>query len=171
MKYIKTYEQSKGITFQEWLKYHPKNLKVTEIDCSYSNLIDLDGIEQFTNLKGLRCYYNKLTQLPDLPDTLEILGCSENQLTSLPDLPDTLKILYCDNNQLTSLPDLPDTLERLNCSHNKLIFLPDLPDTLKYLGCYGNKLPYNDLEGYWKWFKKTYPEKWRLKQDVKKYNL
>ena len=131
MKYIKTYEQSKGITFKQWLKNNPQDLNTTEIDCLNSNLIDLDGIEQFTNLKVLRCSSNQLTFLPDLPDTLVDLYCSDNQLTSLPDLPDTLVDLYC----------------------------------------YGNKLPYNNLDGYWKWFKETYPEKWRLKQDVKKYNL
>jgi Leucine-rich repeat (LRR) protein len=100
MKYIKTYEQSIGITFQEWLKNHPQDLNTTIIDCSYSNLIDLDGIEQFTNLKGLFCYNNQLTSLPDLPDILKYLNCDNNQLTSLPDLPDTLKILICSDNKL-----------------------------------------------------------------------
>jgi Leucine-rich repeat (LRR) protein len=167
MKYIKTYEQSKGITFQEWLKTHPQDLNTTIIDCHNSNLIDLDGIEQFNNLKRLYCYYNELTSLPDLLNTLEYLYCSNNQLTSLPDLPDILKILYCSRNQLTSLPDLPDTLKRLFCVNNQLTSLPDLPDTLEILGCTDNQLPYKDLESYWEWFEKTYPEK----VAAKKYNL
>ena len=127
MKYIKTYEQSNGITFKQWLKTHSQDINTIQINCYNSNLIDLDGIEQFTNLKRLHCSYNKLTSLPNLPDILEELWCDNNQLTSLPDLPDTLKELYC----------------------------------------YNNQLPYNDLEGYWKWFKKTYPEK----VAAKKYNL
>jgi Leucine-rich repeat (LRR) protein len=167
MKYIKTYEQSKGITFQEWLKKYPKDLNTTIIDCGYSNLIDLDGIEQFTNLKRLRCSNNQLTSLPDLPDKLRILYCWNNELISLPDLPDILEELHCSNNQFTSLPDLPDTLLRLFCYNNQLTFLPDLPDTLEYLDCQNNQLPYNDLKEYKKWFEKTYPEK----VAAKKYNL
>ena len=148
MKYIKTYEQSKGITFQEWLRRtHSQDLNITIIDCNNSNLIDLDGIEQFTNLKELICSNNKLTSLPDLPNALERL--------------------YCYNNKLKSLPDLPDTLEKLSCYNNKLTFLPDLPNTLKYLYCYNNELPYYNLESYWKWFEKTYP--WKVA--AKKYNL
>ena len=91
--------------------------------------------------------YKKLTKLPELPDTLKELYCSNNQLNKLPDLPDTLQVLYCNNNQLTKLPDLPDTLIELSCS--------------------GNQLPYEDLDGYRKWFEETYPEKIAAKQ----YNL
>ena len=189
MKYIKTYEQSKGITFKEWLKNNPKDLNTVYINCSYSNLIDLDGIGQFTNLKELLCSNNKLTSLPDLPYTLEELSCSYNKLTSLPDLPDTLEELSCSDNELTSLPDLPDTLLRLYCPNNqltslpdlsslvnlrslfcydnKLTSLPDLPDTLQILWCHNNQLPYYNLESYWKWFEETYPEK----VAAKKYNL
>ena len=80
MRYIKTYEQSKGITFKQWLEKHPQDLNTTEINCNDSNLIDLDGIEQFTNLKELYCHNNQLTSLPDLPDTLKELYCANNQL-------------------------------------------------------------------------------------------
>lgn len=112
-----------------------------------------------------------LTELPELPDTLEVLRCSFNRLTSLPDLPNTLEALNCSNNQLTSLPELPYKLKELFCSGNKLTSLPELPNTLETLLCYGNQLPYNNLEEYWKWFKETYPEEWELRQNLTKYNL
>jgi len=97
-----------------------------------------------------------LTNLPPLPNGLQILYCGNNQLTkitpssrrkpwdlsdsSLPDLPNTLQILYCGNNQLTSLPTLPTSLQKLYCNINQLINLPTLPNTLQELDCYINKL-------------------------------
>ena len=54
MKYIKTYEQNNGITFQQWLKDNPQDINITQIHCSNSNLIDLNGIEQFKNLQVLK---------------------------------------------------------------------------------------------------------------------
>ena len=83
MKYIKTYEAAiNGITFNDWLKSNPQDIDITKLDASDENLIDLNGIEQFTNLQRLICNSNKLTFLPDL-----------SNLTNL-------KVLYCDNNQL-----------------------------------------------------------------------
>jgi accessory colonization factor AcfC len=54
MNYIKTYEQNNGITFQQWLKDNPQDINITQIHCSNSNLIDLNGIEQFKNLQVLK---------------------------------------------------------------------------------------------------------------------
>lgn len=47
---------------------------VEELDLSDRELTKLpDDISKYTNLKILYCYYNKLTQLDNLPDSLEIL--------------------------------------------------------------------------------------------------
>ena len=89
----------------------------------------------------LGCGYNKLTNLPTLPDSLEGLDCNENKLTSLPTLPDNLTDLNCDYNELTSLPKLPNNLRVLMCTGNKLISLPILPDSLEQLNCRYNNLP------------------------------
>jgi Leucine-rich repeat (LRR) protein len=101
-----------------------------------------------TTLIELHCYYNQLTELPDLRPcvSLKYLDCSHNQLTELPDLSKcvSLKKLYCFNNQLTELPDLSKcvSLENLDCSCNKLTELPDLRTcvSLKQLHCYNNEL-------------------------------
>ena len=61
-----------------------------------------------------------LTELPLLPDRLQVLYCGYNQLTELPPLPNTLQELYCNGNQLTEIPTLPDTLVRLYCYGNQL---------------------------------------------------
>ena len=91
----------------------------------YFNILMING--KYSSLK--------LTELPDLPPTLETLYCSENALTELPNLPPTLKTLSCDNNALTTLPDLPLNLEALSCCNNALTTLPNLPPTLKTLIC------------------------------------
>ena len=167
MKYLKTYESLKGITFKQWLKMCPHKINTTEIDCSNANLIDLNGIEIFTNLEDLYCDNNQLTSLPDLPSKLKNLSCYNNKLTSLPEeLPSNLKFLDCDDNKLTSLPDLPSKLETLYCYNNKLTELPDLSN-LKYLNCWNNNLPYTNLTEYLEWHKTNYPDIW----SAKKYNI
>ena len=108
MKYLKTYEEKKRVTFKEWLKDHPQDINTTEIQCDNENLIDLDGVQEFKNLKEL--------------------SCRDNNLTSL-------------------------NLEGL--------------DKLEELWCSNNKLPYEDLEGYWEWFAKEYPDRW----EAKKFNF
>ena len=34
----------KGITFNQWMKEHPHDINSTLINCSHSNLTDLNGI-------------------------------------------------------------------------------------------------------------------------------
>ncbi len=80
---IKTFETyNNGITFKEWLKNNPQGINTTSINCSNSNLIDLNGIEQFINLKYLYCRSNNLTELPDLSKltNLRELNCYNNKL-------------------------------------------------------------------------------------------
>ena len=54
------------------------------------------------------------------------------------------------------------------CDDNQLSELPILPVTVRYLHCTGNKLPYEDLEGYYKWYsewlKVNNPEKYYAKK-------
>ncbi len=154
MKYIKTFENQKGIPFMDWLlKNHPDKSKwknITEINCSNQKLINLDGIENLVNLKGLYCVGNQLTEL-NLENLVNLtnLSCYNNRLTELNvEKLVNLKYLYCYSNKLTEL-----NLENLI--------------NLKSLYCSNNKLPYNNLEEYNKWFEQTYPEKIA----AKRYNL
>ena len=61
----------------------------------------IDDIDKYTRLKYLKCSYNKLINLDNLPPTLIELDCSWNELTSLDNLPLSLKKLNCDDNPLT----------------------------------------------------------------------
>jgi Leucine-rich repeat (LRR) protein len=151
MIYLKRYKN--GITFKKWLENNPISLDGPIIDCRKEKLIDLNGIEEFINLRFLYCGDNKLTELPDLNNlcNLQILNCSHNRLTKLPDLSSLKKLqyLYCRSNKLSKLPDLTDM------------------KNLMQISCYDNDLPYNDLREYLEWHKKEYP--WVY--DAKKYNL
>ena len=140
MKHIKTFEQTKD-----------KSL-ITELDISVQNLTELPDLNEYTNLKRLYCEANELTSLPELPKSLEQLSCYDNNLTSLPELPNSLEYLNCKYNKLTSLPKLPKPLEYLNCGNNNLKSLPELPNSLKNLDCYNNNLPFENLNGYKKWY-------------------
>ncbi len=124
-------------------------IRETTLSKDYSLVLDLSNLDLTElpilpdNLQILYCYYNNLTSLPNnLPDNLQVLNCSRNQLTSLPILPNTIQVLYCNYNQLTSLPEhLPNNLKELNCSRNQLTSLPEhLPNNLKELNCSHNQL-------------------------------
>jgi Leucine-rich repeat (LRR) protein len=179
MKYLKSYENIDGVTFKEWLERNPRDIDFTGwINCVDSNLIDLDGIEEFKNLIHLDCRNNQLIELPDLSNLtkLRILNVERNKLKRLPDLSNNiqLEVIDCESNRLEELPDLSklNKLDTLYCGYNKLKELPDIIslielDILTRLGCYGNGLPYNDLDEYIEWHKKEYP--WIY--DAKKYNL
>ena len=58
--------------------------EVIEIDCSEMGITTLQGIEYFSALENLRCYFNQLTSLDFSGNTaLVLIECYSNQLTSL----------------------------------------------------------------------------------------
>lgn len=91
-----------------------------------ANISDLTGIEAFTNLKGLSCTNNNLTNV-NLSQLTQLDGVNfyQNQLTSLDisNLPN-FKVLECTYNQITSLNfGNNPLLERVFCSNNQLTSL------------------------------------------------
>jgi Leucine-rich repeat (LRR) protein len=93
-------------------------------------------------LTKISCYDNYLTELPELPVTLEELYCYQNELTELPELPQSLIILSCGTNNLTELPELPQSLIILGCGNNNLTALPELPITVETFDCRCNNIKY-----------------------------
>lgn len=155
----------------EWDKNQDKYFSPSEIanakwiSCDNKEISNLKGIEFFTNIWLLECYYNNLTTI-DLSNNkkLSYINCHHNQLKELDvsGLP-LLKTFYCGHNALPSidvsknekLEDFDcqdnhlDTLDvsqnkelvKLSCGHNNLTEL-DVSENkkLKTLGCYENKL-------------------------------
>ena len=110
-------------------------VNATNIDCSYQNIANLQGIQYFDNLHRLKCNNNVLTNIPALPHNLLMLNCNNNQLPNLPTLPNTLDSLLCEYNSITTLPSLPNSIQDLDCSHNTMVNLPTLPTSLIRMYC------------------------------------
>ena len=113
------------------------------INCGELNISNLTGIEAFTALEYLYCYYNKLTSLDVSKNTaLTYLSCGDNQLTSLDvSKKNALTYLSCEGNKLTSLDVSKNTaLTHLSCGDNQLTSLDVSKNTaLTSLDCDGNK--------------------------------
>jgi hypothetical protein len=104
---------------------------------SFDSIINFNpnDIFNYDNIIYINCSSNKLTSLPELPNSLQELYCSHNKLSSLPKLPNSLKTLCCQFNQLTELPKLPNDLQNLWCDWSKLTSLPELPDGHSKIEC------------------------------------
>ncbi len=96
-----------------YIKY---NLEENEI--KYDSFEEIDNYDKVVYINF---YYDRLTSLPTLPNSLQKFYCWNNQLTSLPELPNSLQHLFCGNNQLTSLPELPNLLKYFYHNENKFI--------------------------------------------------
>ncbi|MBO4722645.1 MAG: leucine-rich repeat domain-containing protein, partial [Muribaculaceae bacterium] len=109
---------------QGWLTTSAMNA-YTYLNISDLNISSLEGLSQFANLKELRCNNNNLTNLYDVPTSIQTLNCSNNKITSFNYLQNcsSLKTLNCSNNQISSLNNLPTNIESLDCSSNKFTSL------------------------------------------------
>lgn len=169
-------ENFRDYVAEEWDKNYDKYFSPSEIanakwiSCDNKEISNLKGIEFFTNIWLLECYYNNLTTI-DLSHNknLSYINCHHNQLNELDvsGLP-LLKTFYCGHNALPSidvsknekLEDFDcqdnhlDTLDvsqnkelvKLSCGTNNLTEL-DVRENkkLKELSCYESKLSNLDL--------------------------
>ncbi len=112
------------------------NLDITKLNLSAQNITGILDLSRFRQLKKLICKANKITQIINMPETLEELDCKDNEITSLDNLPPNLNILKCQQNKLTKLENLPLKLTVLDCEQNKdLESLDYLPSNLNKLCC------------------------------------
>ena len=95
-------------------------LSITKINVSKKRLTYLPDLSRFKQLTQLFCFYNQLTSLPPLNNTLTHLYCDHNQLIELPPLNNNLTVLYCHHNQLTWLPPLNNKLVHIFCYNNNI---------------------------------------------------
>ncbi|EOW1565200.1 class 1 internalin InlJ [Listeria monocytogenes] len=116
---------------------------LTSLDCHYSSIADMTGIEKLTGLTKLICTSNNITTLDLSKNTnLTYLECNSNKLTSLDVTPLTkLTYLNCDTNKLTNLDVSQNPLlAYLNCALNTLTELDVSHNTqLTELNCRSNK--------------------------------
>ena len=169
-------ENFRDYVAREWDKNQDKYFSPSEIadakwiSCDNKEISNLKGIEFFTNIWLLECYYNNLTTI-DLSHNknLSYINCHHNQLNELDvsGLP-LLETFYCGHNALPSIDvsknekledfDCQDNhLDTLNVSQNKELVklscgtnnLTELDvrenKKLKELSCYESKLSNLDL--------------------------
>lgn len=110
----------------------PPAKMLEEIRLWSEDIKDVTGVSGFSSLKILVLNMNKISILPNLPQSLNELDVSFNEdLTSLPQLPVSLKKLDIQHTAVGELPsNLPPQLEYLRCSRIPLKILPNLPISL-----------------------------------------
>jgi len=87
-----------------------------------------------SGLRVLRLSETKITELPPLPEGLEILVmCYVAGINAITKLPSTLKTLDCWGSPIKCLPQLPKGLIELIISRTKINCLPAQPDSLQVL--------------------------------------
>ena len=139
----------------QWDKNNDKYFSPSEIaaakwiTCDNKSINSLKGIEFFTEIWLLECYYNNLTTI-DLSHNKKLskINCHNNKLEKLDvsGLP-LLKTFYCGYNNLQSIDVSGNkNLKDFDCQHNRLDTLDVSHNTeLEELGCTGNNLTELDV--------------------------
>ena len=148
-------ENFRDYVAEEWDKNHDKYFSPSEIanakwiSCDNKEISNLKGIEFFTNIWLLECYYNNLTTI-DLSHNknLSYINCHHNQLNELDvsGLP-LLETFYCGQNKLQSIDVSKNKqLKDFSCTENPLNTLDVSQNTeLEKLACVGNNLTELDV--------------------------
>ena len=138
-----------------WDENHDNRFSPSEIanakwiSCDNKEISNLKGIEFFTNIWLLECYYNNLTTI-DLSHNkkLSYINCHHNKLEKLDvsGLP-LLETFYCGQNKLQSIDVSKNKqLKDFSCTENPLNTLDVSQNTeLEKLACVGNNLTELDV--------------------------
>jgi len=105
--------------------------RITELYVSDSNIMDIEGIEQFVNLRHLYINGCSIESISFSSSSLLTLDCSENSLTNI-DVSNMKSLIYllCERNKLTDIDLSKNTkLKNLKCSDNLLTSI-DLSNNL-----------------------------------------
>lgn len=169
-------ENFRDYVAEEWDKNHDKYFSPSEIanakwiSCDNKEISNLKGIEFFTNIWLLECYYNNLTTI-DLSHNknLSYINCHHNQLNELDvsGLP-LLKTFYCGHNALPSIDvSKNEKLEDFDCQDNHLDTLDVSQNKeLVKLSCGDNNLTELDVSE-----NKKLKELWFYRDNLSNLNL
>lgn len=124
-------------------------LEVSYLDLIAASIANLEGIEDFINIKTLGCDDNLLMNIDISGNTnLEFFSCENNQLSTLDISKNTmLSFLICRSNFLASIDITKNlNLEYIDCYGNLLTTLNTVENTkLKFLFCSTNSLTSLDI--------------------------
>lgn len=119
----------------EYPNRYPRNVK-----CLRVTTTDPVDLTEYTDLRYLSISGLGIQELPQLPDTLDVLDCHTNQLTKIHKLPRYLKSLRCYSNQITELPPLPEGLREILCHENRITQFPELPESIEFVSIGDNNI-------------------------------
>lgn len=95
-------------TFYSWLEEHyTKDMwhRITSLNCSGQNIINLIGIEKLPNLKVFDCSNNRLKSFAEMSSSreIQILNISNNEINNIGPITymKKLKRLYCYGNSFS----------------------------------------------------------------------
>ena len=139
------YQNPGNITSLRGIEYFTK---LESLFCYYNKILQLD-LSKNTELTLLRCYTNQISQL-DLTKNTELtdLDCSNNQISQLDLSKNTeLRNLSCSNNPISQLDFSKNTkLTSLHCNYNQISRLDISKNTeLRNLRCYNNQISQLDI--------------------------
>lgn len=110
------------------------NLYVDVLRFVAMQLLYIPSLHSFKHIRSIFCNDNLLLELPEIPNSVQVLVCNSNILKSLPKLHDGLTTLVCFDNYISDLPELPGSLEVLKCGRNNISHLPSrFPDSLEFI--------------------------------------
>ncbi len=116
----------------------------------YYSINDLTGIEYFTNLEAIICYYNSLTTLDFSQNlNLKFLNCKSNLLNTINVFQNqNLEEIDIEQNLITNLNlSQNSNLKRLNCRLNTMVSIDVSQNpNLVSLNCSNNQLTYLNLK-------------------------
>lgn len=128
-----------------------KLLKLDDYNNIYSIIIEdenitdeeLDLLTLYPNkLKHFICIRNKITKIPNLPESVNFINCRNNNITEISILPKNIEVINCSNNKLNKIPNLPENVKVIICSNNNITEInPEkLPKKLIKLNCSFNQI-------------------------------
>jgi hypothetical protein len=127
-------------------KMHPSS--TIEINQPLRGNLDLSILKTkgWTRVKHISFTEGEITNLSNLPDTLEVLHCNKQLLIELENIPKSIIELECNFNYLKSISirHLPH-LKKLSITDNRLTELEHIPENVEELFCQNNEIGMLDL--------------------------
>ena len=140
------------------------DINVIELEIINKGLIEIPKeIKELKNLKKLDLSHNKISEIKNIPEGLEVLYLENNHISEIKNLPNSLELLDLDYNLITDIPhnllklkklkkiylydnyitvvkNLPNSIIKLGLGDNKISEIKKIPESLKKLDLSNNHI-------------------------------
>lgn len=168
------------MSIKEYCDRNNISYDIEELNLTGVGITDVSDIEILSNIKFLILNSNKLLngklKVPKTVLNLKCCSCnlfeidfndntiitdiniSDNHISNINNIPDSITIFTCWGNNLEKIMFNGNKLYKLNCIDNNLNCIIFDPNYITNFTCLHNNLPYNNLQGYKKWYSRSYVE-------------